>query len=978
VDIYGGLCGKISAINLKEIEVKFNNKVDETSATDVSNYSTTAGAIADGGIELSEDGKSVTISLAKGTVMDNQKEYKLSISKVKDATGTQVVSISEQKFSVLDNTLPQIVEAKALGNKVIKLYASEPIKEATSSMFKIDGKSFFGTVNVNPVNNKEIVLKPYNTSTVLSVGEHTITVAKLKDYADFVSLQQEIKINVVEDKAAPNVVDTKATLEQATITFDEDIDPATVSKTDFFWKSGSLKKYASGVSVSGNKVVVDFSANPLPAYATTLYIGSIADYCGNALSDAEISITASVDQLRPEVVSVKVEDDHKSVTVKFNKNVTGADKSKYEIKDEDGDKVAIKDVTGTGKVYVISLYYVLPEGVNTLTVSGIADTTTLKNVMLPFSTALDEVGDETSPTVIGKSGNGRQIMVTFSEVMDLASIADPDNYLIEFAGSYIKLPAETELTPIQDGKAVLIVLPEKIGTTTVAVGTANNVTKLQIMGVEDIAGNSVEPYIETVDLKDPLVSGKAGLAAYSTSISDPAILADGKTIKVRFSQPIGVADATDFTIAGATIEAVETNETPYVTLLLKDSIGTAIPTDLTLKTATSNKMETVTGNGVKDGLTINVADQVAPEVKLADNVTTLKLTQTDKDTVTIEVPFSETLDTTGTDDYAQDLIVTKSSDSKEPLVPKTDYTTTVTGNVITIKLKAAALDNSKYTVSVKLDAKYIVDENNNKAAASDTIETNKFVDAFADKPAVKVDGVTDTAATVKVTASEAGKVYIVNQLESTTAPTDADAVKTGDTTPTTVTADTEVADAQSGLTANKAYTVYVVFADSLGNLSDVVSVDYTTSLSAAPDAPAYTINYADETTTENIPATVEYATDAAFTTPTDGTGAVAPVTPGTPLYFRVKATETAPAGAVQTLSVTGRPAAPAVTSDDTANTVSGIDGTMEFSIDGATWTTYNATTPNLPVLTGTVTLRVRVKATSTTFSSEVKTLNFNV
>jgi hypothetical protein len=50
---------------------------------------------------------------------------------------------------------------------------------------------------------------------------------------------------------------------------------------------------------------------------------------------------------------------------------------------------------------------------------------------------------------------------------------------------------------------------------------------------------------------------------------------------------------------------------------------------------------------------------------------------------------------------------------------------------------------------------------------------------------------------------------------------------------------------------------------------------------------------------------------------------------------------------------------------------------MEFSTDGTTWTTYNAATPNLPDLTSTVALQVRVKATSTSFLGEVTTLNFN-
>ncbi|EHQ88486.1 InlB B-repeat-containing protein [Desulfosporosinus youngiae] len=54
-----------------------------------------------------------------------------------------------------------------------------------------------------------------------------------------------------------------------------------------------------------------------------------------------------------------------------------------------------------------------------------------------------------------------------------------------------------------------------------------------------------------------------------------------------------------------------------------------------------------------------------------------------------------------------------------------------------------------------------------------------------------------------------------------------------------------------------------------------------------------------------------------------------------------------------------------VTSDDAANTMTDMTAAMEFSTDGTTWTAYNAESPNLPDLTGTVALQVRVAETAT-------------
>lgn len=72
------------------------------------------------------------------------------------------------------------------------------------------------------------------------------------------------------------------------------------------------------------------------------------------------------------------------------------------------------------------------------------------------------------------------------------------------------------------------------------------------------------------------------------------------------------------------------------------------------------------------------------------------------------------------------------------------------------------------------------------------------------------------------------------------------------------------------------------------------------------------------------------------------------------------------------------PALTGVTIDDVANTVSGITAAMEFSTDGTTWTVYNEGTPNLPDLTGTVALQVRVAATTTNEVGAATTFNFTV
>ncbi len=68
-----------------------------------------------------------------------------------------------------------------------------------------------------------------------------------------------------------------------------------------------------------------------------------------------------------------------------------------------------------------------------------------------------------------------------------------------------------------------------------------------------------------------------------------------------------------------------------------------------------------------------------------------------------------------------------------------------------------------------------------------------------------------------------------------------------------------------------------------------------------------------------------------------------------------------------------------VSRNDALNTLAGMAAGMEFSIDGGTtWTAYNATTPNLPDLTGTITIQVRYAATATHNAGEAMTFQFTL
>jgi len=663
---------------------------------------------------------------ANGLVLQNQKAYKLSVKNVK--AGDKFVDASNVAFTPVDNTLPEVSEVKSLGTKAVKVTFSEPVKTATSANFKLDGKSFFGSVSEG---SRSVILKPYST-TDLSVGAHTLEVTGVEDYAGFKSLAKEFKFDVVEDLVAPTVKSVSATLEKVTVTFSEEVDPETVVKSNIYWKSGADKKAAGSVTqIAPDVYEFDFSANSLPGYEVTLFVEGVADYSGNKITETEVKVRAEVDQTRPEVSEAVISKlDNKNITLKFNKTVKIDDIKYFTLTDSDGNAVAIRTVTAANggtedKVFTIQTYGELDD-TYTLKVIGVRDTTKLQNTMNDYSVTLSGK-DATAPSYTSNSANSstRTIIINFDEKMELASLAEKQNYLVTINGKSQQLPSGTEVTPVQDGKAVRIVLPEYIENATVGINDPSkgaNVTAFKLLALKDLAGNIVAEFGDEFLANTSL----ATLAArYDSSTAEPAKLTAKGVVKVKFNQPIGKAVASDFVVAGGSvsISSVTTDGSDVVTVNLSGDLGnTALTTvagaAITLDVKAGNNILTTSGNRVEHALatSITVKDGVKPQVQLASGETRLNVVSN-----IIELPFSEVLGGVAAD-YENDLIVTNVRTGA--IVPVTKYHTTASsGNLVKITLDADVAGTDEFKVSVRANAAHIVDTASNKAVASSTYLT---------------------------------------------------------------------------------------------------------------------------------------------------------------------------------------------------------------------------------------------------------------
>lgn len=580
---------ELKADNLKEITLKYTQPVDKKTASLASNFTTTAGSIKD--IRFEENDTKIILSLS-GT-MTQQGKYKLSALKIKSASGVEK-PLKDHEFDSFDNQTPKVLEVKQLGTKGIRLYLSEPIKNALASNFKIDGKNFAGNVKLD---YNMVTLTYFSSVYSLSEGSHSLSVSAIEDYAGYKAIDENIPFTVSKDTTPPKIKTASASLEEVVIEFDEDIDPISAKNNNFYWKSGSIKRYANKVTFVGNKAIVEFTNNRLSNHENKIYIENVVDYSNNQMISEEISVVPVIDMTSPEVLNHKVSDDGRSITVYYSKNVLGNTRNNYSITDKDNRIVNIRDIQGSGREYTINLYAALPVGLNTLAIQGVQDTTTLKNQVIAFTTTID-MSDIVKPRILSHTGYGNNIIIQFSKQMDMTTISNPANYVMSFGGRLIHIPNTTLFTPGNDGKSVTLLLPEQFDGKKVMVGASANLTALDIRGLKDVNGNDTDPLLVNIKF-DGTASGKATVIDYyNDKPGKQGVLVESNLIKIKFNIPIVQASIDDFAIVGRTISNIVVDGTNEIQIYLNDSNTTYIPAGA-LSISPRNSMKSYIDTGVE-------------------------------------------------------------------------------------------------------------------------------------------------------------------------------------------------------------------------------------------------------------------------------------------------------------------------------------------------------------------------------------------
>ncbi len=705
----------ITADNLKEITLTFTQPVDTASSAFISNYTSNAGSIS--GVRFADNNKKVMLTL--NSTMKQAIKYEIS-GRVIGEDGQELI-LEKEEFTASDKSAPHALEVVQLGDKGLKVVFSEPIKGAASSNFIINDRTFNGNVNIV---NDEVFLIFASRSNYLREGSHTITINGVVDFANHRVSNEYLDFEIIDDDTPPEIVGARASLEEVIIEFNEDIDPDTANRNQFYMIGSRNRKInPDSVSFVGNKAYLSFKNNRLSySYETTIYVENVMDYSGNRMKLDEIDVLPIIDENPPMVTNTIVAEDGRSIEVHYSKDVNGKNRSDYEVEDQSGRTLNIRDIQGSAKVYTIYLSTALPIGENTLYIEGVEDTTPLKNLMVPYSTTID-MKDITRPDVLGYTGYGNFITVQFNKEMDYRTVENKENYIINFNGSLIYLPLDSYIDLSDDGKTLTIELPDRISGKDVVIG--DNLSLLELRGLKDISGNDLKDLIKKLEF-DRSSSGKAKAVDYYASVpGKQGVLVDEDTIKIRFNIPIVAASVRDFNLTGRTIEDVYVDDrSNEVTLYLRPSDSTSVA-DGDLSIVRNNYMETIIGTGVESG-DIHLVDEVAPRVLYPLN--SLKVTS-DRTTEQIELPFTEELEAEAVSLYRRDLEIYREEDGR--LLSRDDYTTSLKRDdkrVLLIEITDTKI-SSHYTIRVvgefRTEPSYIRDLQGNLALDSLTSYTTE-------------------------------------------------------------------------------------------------------------------------------------------------------------------------------------------------------------------------------------------------------------
>lgn len=674
----------VSADNTKQVVVEFNQ--DVTDNEEVENKDNYVLENKDGK-KVSEiedveiDGELVTLTLV--TASSNQVTRVLVIDK--NVIGTEV----EEEVRFDDFTVPTAEDAEVIGESMIHVVFSEPIKdlEGATKGFEIesaDGKTTYRVRSVKPAKNgKEALVELRST---LKDGDEIVLTVKnsLTDYAGFKVATTEFDLEVIEDNSEIEVVGfRKASEEGITLIFNKNIKLADDDEENFYHTNRDNTVDNKGVTPDGNELRLDFETNLLPTGTAYIFIdgGSLEDYWGNDNTQTIRYIAEiTADTKEPAIEDITGNEGQRTIIVEFDKRLdkkTATDEDNYEIVHATSGKEAytVKSAAfvktngkDNEKQVKLTLNKTLDAGKYTLEVDGVedylgnAEVDTAKDFTVKGNALTD--GD-VSITVYGTQASGEYtVVVDYDRPMDTDderySVLDLANYSVLYKGKSITLE---ELDDEDDYYVDIDVADDNDEIVEIVIEFPKNTADLVRPGDQDPNYPTTDrATFEISRVKDAngLLSAAASFGPGNTGSTNFAVDTDGveaiskNEIKITFNKIVDDYDIDDFSFSYDVTNSAGVISTVYKTYrdfakdYLDDEDVLVIELEDELEftdTVAANFKLHVSGTiGTKDSYgtplsstTEAVVDGIAPEV---DEVKTIATTNANA-TAAIEITFTE-------------------------------------------------------------------------------------------------------------------------------------------------------------------------------------------------------------------------------------------------------------------------------------------------------------------------------------------------
>ncbi|MEC2055001.1 hypothetical protein I6J18_09715 [Peribacillus psychrosaccharolyticus] len=647
---------EVSAVNGKQIEVKFNKAIKKSSVIQTGtpdtlvdgvftinelttdNVVANAVAAADGlAASLSEDGKTLTITA--DTFFDGRYEV---ITKA-DAIET----VADQKLagfygvvSSNDTVKPSVTSVTYPNAKTARVNFSEPLSsEGTFNASYSDGTSASVSTSFT-AGNKYIDI---NLASLTANKQATVTFVGIKDAKGNLATPNPVAVTVNKDNSDVTAPVVQSVTPISATSFDIKLSESVAKAVAADLTSGTVGTIKVGSTDVTSKATVDATdASVIHVTGITAVTGlqtisveekALVDFSGNLNAAFSKVVNFDADTVEPTVVSTSVQtiSNVKYLVVDFNENVTpvAAKALVFNYVKDNGEKASTtvttnatagaqgeatlyNAVSGVSKSIKINLGTLAAEDYTVDLVAGLVEDgfgndSVLKEavpVTVGSSTVQQSVklnadttnGNDDDNAVVKVNSN--TLRVNFSKELDIASATNKSNYSVE--GSTVE-KAEIYKNNSTDGYIVELTLAKN----TVDITGEYEVT---VSGVVAKNGSAMTSYTtsETLDENvQPTVT--------------KAVLASPTTVTLTFSEAVinTTADTNDFEllIGGVKVAAndvvttsSQTSAANTLTLTLEDAVTSAdVSKGLALKGLST--VDIADGKGNKASLPVNITIQ---------------------------------------------------------------------------------------------------------------------------------------------------------------------------------------------------------------------------------------------------------------------------------------------------------------------------------------------------------------------------------